>query len=144
MESLISSLVLPVSQELVGLCLCLRRKRIIDVTRVDQDTCFGSTLRQTFEVGWNLKTRRMGYCSRSDLSLDGQLKDVLRSKAIARRSDGGNVLFFQCFEDCSQRRPGFVVRVLGDPGIKLEVGWTDLRKRIIVEYVWNVSLMWRW
>lgn len=121
MESLISSLVLPISQQLVGLCLCLRRKRPIEVAGVNQEIRFGSTRSQAFKVGWNLKTRGVCDCPRSELSLDGQLDDGFCSKAIARRSDGGNTLFFKCIEDRPNGWQSFFVRVLGEPGLKIEL-----------------------
>jgi hypothetical protein len=119
--SLISGLILPVSQQLVGLCLCVRGEQPIDVARVNQELCFGSTRSQTFEVGWNLKARGVGYCPRGDLSLDSQLEDVLRSEAITCRSEGGDTLFLECLEDRPQGRPGFVIWVLGEPGLKIKL-----------------------
>lgn len=131
MESLISRLVLPISQQLVGLCLCLRRKRPIKVARVNQDIRFASTRNQTFKVGWNLKTRGVCDCPRSELSLDGQLEDGFCSKAIARRSDGGDTLFFECIEHRPNGRQSFLVRVLGEPGLKIELD-TIVRSPLIV------------
>ena len=74
-----------------------------------------------FEVGWNLKERGVGNCPRGELSLDGQLERVLCSIAIARRSEGGNTLFFERIEDRSHGRQGFLVRVLIEPGLKIEL-----------------------
>ena len=96
---LIPSLVLPVSQQLVRLGLCLGWKRSINIARVDQDLCFGTTRGEAFEVSGDLETRGVGHCPCCDLSFDGQLEDVLRSKAITRRSEGGDTLFSECFED---------------------------------------------
>ena len=126
MDSLIPSLVLPISQQLVCLCLCLRRKLLVDIARVDQDLSLGSTRDQAFEVDGGLETRGVGHCACCNLSLDGQLEDVLRSKAITRRSEGGNALFFKCFEDSPQGSPGFVVWVLGEPGLHVELDTTQI------------------
>ena len=142
--------------------LCLGRDWLIDVTRVDEGLCIGSTRGQAFEVGRNLKTRGVGHCTRCDLPIDGHLEDILRSKSVPRRPEGGDALFFQPFEDRPQGTPYRVARVRGEPGLHAELDiathpvnsgpenirrkcaytrWRALCDGSVVENVWYVGLV---